>query len=141
MPNSSAKFETQVLFLRRLSLIRSFDKCILRMESSLLNPSIMSLYHAGLSRLQPGAAPPTLGLIGAHPFRPALSMWPHPAPLSHGLPQNTGISPNFSFNLSKPVQSMQNDDSCGGSSASNASDTNGSGDEVNSIELHFHIYA
>ena len=29
MPNSSAKFETQVLFFRRLSFIRSFDKCIL----------------------------------------------------------------------------------------------------------------
>ena len=103
------------------------------MDGSLLNPSIMSLYHAGLSRIQNPAAPQSLGLIGAHPFRPALSMWPHPAPLSHGIPTPNPAG-HFPFALGKPAQSIGNDDSCGGSSASNASDTNGSGDEVNSKE-------
>ena len=98
------------------------------MESSLINPSMLSMYH-GLSRMPQGV--PNLFQQGVPSlFRPSLPMWPH-AP-THSQMQFTNSTNPYALNLQKPT-----DDSCGGSSASNASDTNGSGDEVIFV-LHFY---
>lgn len=82
---------------------------------------MLSMYH-GLSRMPQGV--PNLFQQGVPSlFRPSLPMWPH-AP-THSQMQFTNSTNPYALNLQKPT-----DDSCGGSSASNASDTNGSGDEV-----------
>jgi len=89
------------------------------MDPSMISPSMLSMYHAGL-RIPPGA-----GLFPQ--FRPQIShpLWPH-APTSFSSHSVQSLSHPYSgLNLQKPTE-----DSCGGSSASNASDTNGSGDEV-----------
>ena len=97
-------------------------------------PAMLQMYHAGLARLQ------SQQYSAPYPGQALSALWPTHSHLTHGVQSLIQTSPSLHLPASQPstktfFRPTTTEDSCGGSSGSASSDTNGSdtnsGDEVN----------